>query len=198
MANEFVHPLTPMFHAIGSLLAMAWGKDAVTYTQGYPPKSDPEVVKAPIITYRVVRKKPFASEIKPRPRPFLYCLDNTQEAVEVYGMRRDCLVRFAVWERSVLHAYELAERFEEFMLLVCGELKKRLPRIDNIVLEEMQTNSPETNLWRVDLFSAHLDFRVVVDQIIPVRHPVLERLDVVVRSVLSAYGEEPYHEDDDE
>lgn len=118
---------------IYSLLHESWGEDWGTFCEAFPNGTDPTDVKFPIITYSIIKKIPGSvgnntREIKPRFRESFRDTDSTDEAAEiinVYSQIFDYSVCFEVWEDNNAKLNQLADRFEEFLMICTGYLMSR-------------------------------------------------------------------------
>lgn len=131
---------TDMMHR---LLKAAWG-DWGTFCEAFPNGRDPENVKLPIITYRILSKVPGivgkngTREVKPRFREtfqVLNVVDGNPEVVNVYSQVFDYQILFEIWEVSNTRADELSERFEDFMMTYAGYMMSQ--GVGQIQFEEM-------------------------------------------------------------
>lgn len=117
---------TDMMHR---LLKAAWGDDWGSFMEAFPNGRDPENVKLPVITYRILQKLPGivgkneTREVKPRFRQSFAMVNPIEDGptiMNVYSQVFDYQVVFELWEENNTQADLLAERFEDFMMTYTG------------------------------------------------------------------------------
>lgn len=144
---------TDMIHA---LLKSAWGDDWGTFTEAFPNGVDPQNVKFPVITYMLKEKRPATigkgdvREIKPRFRQEVINEPDSGEprVVNIFAQLFDCDVVFEVWEENNKKVTELADRFEDFMMVYKGFFMEN--GVAQIIFQTMN-NESENYKFREDI-----------------------------------------------
>jgi hypothetical protein len=176
---------TDLMKTIQKVIYSSWGKDKVRFTSAYPKVAPNDSIPTPLITYRMARKQPAVfgkvSEIKPRVRQTIssgVTINNEPlvgQSIEVLGQMFDYYVEFQVWAESGEEADEIAERFQDFMFKYTGFLKKL--GVNEILFAEAGSDEG-TAKWRSELVNRNLLYRIRIDEIVGVKCPVVEDIDV--------------------
>lgn len=132
---------------IFAMLNAAWGEGWGTFCEAFPNGTDPQNVDPPIITYSIVSKVPGivgnagTQEAKPRFRQGFKQVDGetTREVINVHSQIFDYHIRFDVWEENNTKLSQLADRFEDFMMMFTGYFMQQ--GVSQIRFLEMRSGS---------------------------------------------------------
>lgn len=179
--NQF----TDMVH---SLLNAAWDADWGTFTQAFPNGRDPQNVKLPVITYLMKEKRPGVvgnnrtQEIKPRFRQEVAnegSFEGSPRVMNIYSQIFDHDVVFEVWEENNAKADELAQRFEDFMMIYKGYFKQH--GVGEIIFDHMN-NELESPEWKDNVVVRKFRYLVRLEKHTVVPSDVIEKVTADVFS----------------
>lgn len=173
---------TDMMHR---LLKAAWGDDWGSFFEAFPNGRDPERVKLPVITYRILQKLPgtvgsTTREVKPRFRrafDMASPVEGGPEVMNIYSQVFDYQVMFEIWHENNTKADELAERFEEFMMTYTGYMMSQ--GVGQILFEEMTGDDGSYQL-RDKAVRRNYRYRVRLEKHIEVPSDVIKAVIVKV------------------
>jgi hypothetical protein len=193
---------------IQSLLYASWGADKVRFSSAYPKITETDNISPPIITYKVISKTPGkfgpsnTVEKKPRVRETIKIKDKNGNDVPVdfLGQVFDYEILFEMWDEDGDKADELAERFQQFMTLYTGYLKKM--GVEALFFNSMQDDDDKTK-WKTDLIKRNVSYFIRMDEVVGVTSPVIDNIDIgsivydnIYNMILNVYllGSDPERE----
>jgi hypothetical protein len=139
-----------------------------------------ESLKPPLIDYLIVDKAPTKmggeQEIKPRIRRVIEDKYNPQEVHNIFGQRFTYLIDFGIWESNWNKVEELQMVFEDFMLIFTGTFKEL--GVSEMIYLKGTEDIPRNAVWRTDLVSSHVLFRVDIEHTLDYPSQVIERIKV--------------------
>jgi hypothetical protein len=168
------------------LLNAAWGEDWGTFTEAFPNGRDPQNVKMPVITYMLLEKRPGivgnnrTQEIKPRFRQEVFndeSFEGGPRILNIYSQLFDNDVVFEIWEENNAKANELADRFEEFMMIYKGYFLQN--GVGQIIFDHMNNNT-ESPPWRDNMVVRKFRYLVRLEKHTIVPSDVIEKVTASV------------------
>lgn len=100
-----------------SLLAVT--SPEVTFMDSYSRGTQPDLNKNPIITYRIVSRKPADKELKPQLRE---SIRSDTEHLDIYGQKFEYIVEFCIWADTNRQADEVLDKFEDTINVYKGNI----------------------------------------------------------------------------
>jgi hypothetical protein len=155
------------------------------FVHGHPVQDDKnyESINPPIISYRVHQKVPCqvgsVREIKPRIRTTVKDPYNSQEQVTIFAQRFTYYIDFGLWDSNWDRLDKFQEMFEDFVLTWTGALKQ--VGLSELIFEEATEDIPRSSVWRHDLVSTHIIYRIDLDETRPVNNQVIEQIKVKLK-----------------
>jgi hypothetical protein len=179
--KDFISLLKTTYDAVHGA---SWGR----FIHAYPVEQEKERFKSldpPIITYSLGRKqrsqmgsreplKPVVREVYPDP-------SNPKMVSTVFRQRYDHVLDFGFWESDWPGVDDLAEDFEDFMMIYTGVFKEQ--GIIEIIYDQSADETRGTsNKWRTDLVSRHTTYLVQLDKDIIVPNQTIETIQVHLKN----------------
>lgn len=134
------------------------------FVEAFPRGNDPENIKPPIITYKVISRIPSEKrELKPRYREAPFEDPNNQnQTISVLGQQFDYTVEFIIWGESNDQANKIAKDFEEMLATYAGDIKKTGVQ-ELLFLSQGEDNS--STQWRDKLANRPLYYLVRLERL---------------------------------
>jgi hypothetical protein len=164
------------------LLNAAWGPDWGTFCEAFPNGTDPQNVKPPIITYKLVEMRPGqigrdgTREMKARHRETIFPEDDQATAIEVFGRIFDATVVFEIWEESNTKASKVATRFIDFLDMYTGYIKSQ--GVKELIFQRFSNDT--NSAWKDDIVSRRVEYFVRFEHLNEIRSDVLKKVTGVV------------------
>lgn len=155
------------------------------FIHGHPVQDDKNTqsIAPPIISYRIHNKVPAVMgsvrEIKPRIRGIFPDPNNPGEQITVFAQRFTYTIDFGLWESNWEKLEKLQKLFEDFMLTWTGVLKDL--GVSELLFEEASEDIPRTSVWRQDLVSSHVVYRIDLEETRPINNQVIEQIQVKLK-----------------
>lgn len=168
---------------IHELLVAVWGPE---WGERFGPQAPPShPVNNPYIKYRLLRRTPtqdISGNSEPRLRDEIQDAQDPGNSFAVYGQLFDCLIEFECIAPTPDQADELAERFEEFMLIYRPYLISRGVR--KILFVEQDADRHDTST-KESSYGRPLVYLVRLDHVTAVPISILEAVSATVNLTAS-------------
>lgn len=164
------------------LLNAAWGPDWGMFVEAYPNNTDPQNIKTPVISYKLVQMLPGqigkdgTREIKPRLREIVVPPEDPSTAINIYGRIFDAVVEFEIWEESNSKASKTATKFIDFMDMYTGYIKQR--GIKELIFQRFSNDTTDT--LNENIVSRKIEYFVRFEHLNEIRSDVITKVTGVV------------------